>query len=291
MKTTKVLLLVFTLSMHFVFAQENSDTQKVEHSYLKLPRIKVIPIKDTKNNRQYELYVKLPEGYAENEETQYPVLYYTDAIWHVEILSASTEYIMENTILVGISWQKDIDKELFREVGEHVSRHRDYSVSPTSNPEHQAKYQFGQAGNHLDFIRNDVITYVERNYRTAPENRSYFGYSAGGLFGAYTLVAQPDTFKNYILGSPSLWRDVPYLTELASNKNLNANVFISNGDLEEKLSTHVYAFVAMLKNKNDESLRLAHVVINGNHQTAFPLTGVRSITWLSNIIKEVKETD
>ncbi len=283
---TRALLFIFALSLHAVYAQENNDNRSTENSNLELQKVQVVPIKDTKNQRQYELYIKLPEGYWENEDTQYPVLYYTDALWHVEILSASTEYIIENIILVGISWQKDIDEALVEEIGEHVSRHRDYSVSPTTNPEIQAKHQLGQASKHLDFIRGDVFKFVEANYRTIPENRSYFGYSAGGLFGAYVLMAQPDTFKNYIVGSPSLWRDIPYLTELASNKNLNANVFISNGTLEEKLSPIVYTFVATLKNKKDENLRVDHVVVEGNHQSAFPMTGVRSVTWLSTLVKE-----
>ena len=149
----------------------------------------------------------------------------------------------------------------------------------------------GQASNHLTFIRNDVIKYVENNYRTDPDNRTYFGYSLGGLFGAYILLTQPDTFKNYILGSPSLEGDIPYLSELDSNaalkrKGLNTNVFISYGSLEKELGVYAEKFISMLKNKNDERLSLQHVVIEGSHQTAFPMTGVRSVTWLSDLTKE-----
>ena len=99
MKTTKLLLLLCVISFNTVFAQEN-----IEKTYLELPKIEVIPIKDTKADRQYELYVKLPEGYSENNDIQYPVIYYTDAMWHVEIISGATEYILEEAILVGISW-------------------------------------------------------------------------------------------------------------------------------------------------------------------------------------------
>src|SRR5690606_5903539 len=114
---------------------------------------------------------------------------------------ASTSYLMEDVILVGISWQTDIHENIKKELGAHASRFRDYTISKSSNAEIQAKYKLGQASNHLAFIRNDVIKYIESNYRTDPENRSYFGYSAGGLFGAYILLTQPDTFRNYILGS------------------------------------------------------------------------------------------
>ncbi|MFT6990672.1 MAG: putative alpha/beta superfamily hydrolase [Paraglaciecola sp.] len=135
------------------------------------------------------------------------------------------------------------------------------------------------------------MKYIEKHYRTDPERRTYFGYSAGGLFGAYILVAQPDTFKNYILGSPSLKSDIPYLSKLAANttlkrKDLNANVFISHGTMEEELAKHIEEFITVLQNKNDESLSLKKVVIEGSHQTAFPMTALRSVTWLSNLQKE-----
>ncbi len=284
---TRLLLLTATLSLNTVFAQEKDQAQAIKRSCLELPQIEVIPITDTQTGRQYELYVELPEGYSENEDTQYPVLYYTDAMWHIELLSGSAEYVLEDAILVGISWQKDINENLKEEEGAHVSRYRDYSTKESSNPEYQVKYQFGQASNHLAFIRNDVIKYVEENYRTDPGNRSYFGYSLGGEFGAYVLLSQPNTFKNYILGSPSLKGDIPQLSELASNAApLNANLFISYGSQEDELGKYAEELITLLRNRNDESLSLHNVVIEGSHQTAFPLTGVRSMIWLSGLIEE-----
>ena len=70
---------------------------------LELSHTQVIPIKDTKTGRNYELYLKLPENYSEDSGKKYPVIYYTDAMWHIEILSSSTEYMLEDVILVGIS--------------------------------------------------------------------------------------------------------------------------------------------------------------------------------------------
>ncbi len=291
MRTSLLFILITYLSLQTFFAQayQVDDDQIGETSYLELPRIEVIPINDTQNKRQYELYVKLPEGYSENDSIQYPVLYTTDAMWHVEMLSAATEYIIEDIILVGISWQKDNKPDLVNERGEQVSRFRDYSVTPLSNPERQAKYQFGHAKEHLDFIRADVFDYIETNYRTATDQRSYFGYSLGGLFGAYALLARPDTFKNYILGSPAINGDVSLLKKLNSNrsgKHQAINVYISYGTLEQELGEYANQLISMLSDRNDQHLFLVHEVIEGSHQTAFPMTGVRSITWLSDMIKQ-----
>lgn len=294
MRINKLVLLLTVTCVNTMCAQQNglhNNPQSIEKSCLELPQINVFPIKDSKTGRQYELYIKLPLGYAENKDVKYPVIYFTDALWHIEILSGSVEYIMEKTILVGVSWQKDIDENTIKEVGVHASRFRDYSIQKSNNPERQAKYEFGQAHNHLSFIRNDVIKYVENNYRTAPDNRTYFSYSLGGVLGAYILLAHHRTFKNYILGSPSLKGDIPYLSDMESNmvpknKSLDANVFISYGTLEKDLGMHIDKFVALLKARNDKHLILKRVVIEGSHQTAFPMTAVRSMYWLSEITKE-----
>ena len=180
MKVIKLVVLSITMFTTAIFAQVESVKDMASISVgtsLELPQIRVVPIKDSKTERNYELYIELPEDYAENNDKTYPVLYYTDAKWHLEILSACQEFILEEVILVGISYQLDINEALKNEVGDHVSRFRDYSISQHRNPEIQAKYQLGQASNHLDFIRNDVITYVDRTFRTDPNSRTYFGYS------------------------------------------------------------------------------------------------------------------
>ncbi len=267
-------------------AQKKDDVHTVEPSYLQLPRIQVIPIQDTKANRQYELYVKLPEEYSENNDIKYPVIYYTDAMWHIELLSAATEYIMGDVILVGISWQKDINEDVKQEYGAHASRFRDYSFWKKTNPKHP-KIKFGQADHHLTFMRDEVFEFIENTYRTDPTNRSYFGYSLGGLFGAYTLLTAPDTFKNYILGSPSVQLLADDGTKIEfKNKKINANVFITSGNLEKGLDEQIKAFIQFLEKRGNEDLLIKHALILGDHQTAFPMMGVRSVNWLSDLLKK-----
>ncbi|MEQ9467411.1 MAG: alpha/beta hydrolase-fold protein [Ekhidna sp.] len=281
---TSLLLIATILPFDAALAQGQNEPQNTFPNW-ENTNIQVIPIQDSKTGRNYELYVELPEDYSENNDKTYPVLYYTDAAWHLEVLSAGQEYILEDVILVGISWQKDIDPALVEEHGEHVSRFRDYTIRPSSKPEIQAKYQLGQASNHLEFILKDVIPYVENNYQTDPQNRSYFGYSASGLFGAYILSERPKTFKNYLIGSPSLRGNISYLSELIADKDLNANVFISNGTEEIELNELVREFVALLENQNSETLHITHEEILGDHQTAFPRMAVRSVGWLAELNK------
>ena len=291
-----LLMLTNTTIAQQTGVKEYSST--AEGTSFVMPQLQVIPIKDTRTDRNYELYIEVPEAYAENPTKTYPVLYYTDAMWHLEMLSGATEFMLEDVILVGISWQVDIHDDLKNEVGAHVSRFRDYSIQQHSDPEVQKKYQLGQAGTHLDFIRNDVISYVDNTYRTDPNSRTYFGYSLSGEFGAYILMTQPETFTNYIIGSPSIKNEVDYLAELNTkfgpydaskpNSSLNANVFIAYGSLEDTtVVAPIEAFVEVLNKRRDPGLSVVKEVIDGTHGTAFPMTAVRSIAWLSSVMSHV----
>ncbi|MDW3195224.1 MAG: alpha/beta hydrolase-fold protein [Cytophagales bacterium] len=276
-KRLKAFLWVAMIAVNVVLAQDKTG--------LEFSRTEVIPIQDTQNDRAYELYVRLPANYADSVHKQYPVLYYTDAMWHVEMLSGATDFLMEEAILVGISWQLDIDAASIEELGAHVSRYRDYSFREISNEEYQKKYNFGQADKHMAFIEKDVIPYVEHNYRTQPNQRSYFGYSMSGEFGTYLMLAQPGLFNQYILGSPSIREDdIAELTEISAQvKELNAQVFISYGSEEEAAGKRIETFIDMLKSRNDQSLKLNPVVVEGDHQRAFPMTAVRGVEWVSNL--------
>lgn len=278
----KNIILLFVVLIPFLAL---ADT---DHSPYQMPGIHVLPITDKQSNKQYELLVKLPENYDEDKSKKYPVIYFTDAVWHIELLSAATAYIMEDVILVGISWQKDIPKELKQKYGAHFSRFGDYSFKKRTNPKHP-KVKFGQADNHLSFIRDKVFKIIEKNYRTEPSNRSYLGFSAGGLFGTYALLTQPNTFKNYILGSPSIWSSANELFAQASARLNSAqpeiNIFISYGELEKKLSPHVEDFISQLKGKNYQAISsIKQIVIDSSgHSDSFPMLGVQSVKWLSNL--------
>jgi len=285
----KSAVLVFVLLLSFVSAEAS------EKNPYEMPRTQVVPIQDTKSDRQYELYIKLPEDYEKNTEVKYPVIYTGDAAWHMDMLSGSTEYLMSEVILVGISWQKDIDQNTaFRTDDEwvHASRARDYTVVPSNNPEYQAIYQYGRADDHLSFIRDDVINYVESHYRTDPSDRTYFGYSLGSVLGAYILFAEPDTFKYYILGSPAFGqKSFDYIDEfeasMAPEQTVrNANVFVSVGELERPNRIALTKdFVSVLERRSGAGLKLTalEMIENSNHGTAFPVTVIRSIKWLSEL--------
>jgi len=265
------------------------SAQTSELAAYQMPRTQVVPIKDAKTDRHYEVYVKLPESYSEDTGKLFPVIYTTDAVWHMDLLSGTAEFLMPDAILVGISWQKDATKEI-DDTRPHVSRFRDYSMILHENPDIQAKYKMGQASNHLTFIRDDVVQYIEANYRTAPGKKAYLGYSMGGSFGAYILLAKPDTFNHYILGSPAFdQRDIEYLTDMpATRDGTNTHVFVSIGEQEETKMGVTKSFMSLLQRQTDKGLSHTDLQIIGDsdHMTAVPETFMRGIKWLSKLTAE-----
>ena len=267
--------------------QETTPEANVsEQKPFAIPRTYVVPIHDTKSDRPYELYIKLPRDYKKNQDQTYPVIFITDGKWQMDILSGSAEHLMPDAILVGISWQKDF----VHKWGEHVSRFRDF----TFLKDEDAPVETGEAGNHLSFIRDDVFKFIENNYRTDPTERTFFGYSTGGGFGAYILFEQPDTFKHYILGSPAFGPKHSNVLDALEGKldlsqqNLNTHVYVSIGELEENEMKHTEKFVSMLELKRQSGLSFdgLEVIEGADHGTASPVAVIKSMIWLSQRTSE-----
>ena len=289
----KTIVVAFVIGSFSSFGAAGVEGSSEPKAY-EIPRSQVVPIKDTTTDRQYELYIRLPDDYAKTADTKHPVVYATDGAWHMEMLSGAAEYVLPNAIVVVISWQKDSKDDFDGDERPHISRFRDYTILPSTNPEVQAKYKVGQARNHLTFIRNDVIKYVEANYQTDPAERIYFGFSLGGEFGSYILFEEPDTFKHYVLGSPAFDPEsLKFLQDLAAKREadttpLNANVYVSVGEKETDAIPLIETFMSTLQSREDASLNVKdlEVVAQSNHSEAFPATAVRSFKWLSGLIAE-----
>ncbi|MEO9871792.1 alpha/beta hydrolase-fold protein [Ekhidna sp.] len=260
-KTAISTIVLGLVSITVSFAQNNGVKDDSLKAY-EMPRTQVITINNSETKAQDVLYVKLPEGYAENSDMVYPVLYFTHPVQHIEILSAASETLIEDVILVGVTFQKGMT--------------------------------FRTVDSYMNFIRNDVFKTIENSYRADADRRTYFGYSSGALVGAYILSKHPNAFKNFILGSPALGGDstvTQQIYEFGSTANgqkeLNANVFVSYGESEKEVDKqHFEEFITLLKNLKDESLTFKHIVVEGDHRTSFPMTAIQGVTWLADLIKD-----
>lgn len=137
-----------------------------------------------------EILIATPDGYRKSE-AGYPVLYLLDGRQNLLHVLGSADVLtrtgaMPATIIVGI-------------VGEN--RDRDYSTSavegiPTS----------GGGPRFLSFLEEELIPFIDRNYRTMPF-KTLAGHSLGGSLVTYALISKTDLFDAHIIMSPALWWD------------------------------------------------------------------------------------
>ena len=139
---TKIAVFSFIILVMSVFSSPTVYAKALE-----LEAIKVVPIKDKATDRDYELYIKLPEDYDKEADKKHPVIYIVDALWNIEVISGSIEYFVKDAILVGISWEKGLSPQ--------QSRMRDYMANQYTGDDWE--HPTGFAHQHLAFISQRCI--------------------------------------------------------------------------------------------------------------------------------------
>ena len=190
-------------------------------------------------NRDYQVYVALPDSYRQGNK-RYPVLFVTDANYAFPVVRNIAQRLnkhagREEVIVVGLSYANGD--------GGVYSRRRDYT--PTTPRKHDYRSDmpgrqpaFGEAKAYGQFISGEVFPFIASNYRVNMQRKVFIGHSYGSLLGLQFLLTEPRTFEHYILGSPSLWYDAGIMFEreqayAASHKDLPASVFFGIGGLEK----------------------------------------------------------
>jgi hypothetical protein len=122
-----------------------------------------------------------------------------------------------------------------------------------------ASYNNGGADNFLVFFENELIPYIDKQYRTEPF-RLLAGHSMAGHFALNSFVQKPELFNGYIAMSPFFnqdWGDTQLTDKLESvlQKESKKHHFIygSLGD-EKSLRPKYRTFVSALENSKDKSL-------------------------------------
>lgn len=138
--------------------------------------------------------------------------------------------------------------------------------------------------NFLNFMRKELIPYVEEHYPADTTDRGLFGYSFGGLFATWVLREDPMLFKRIGIGSPSLWYNDfnllkdPELAENITHLN-NLKVFVEYGSSEGEETKDAAESLFELLNTN-KNIKLSKFVLDGGHYSAYPETIIKALTYL-----------
>ena len=262
-----------------------------------LKNTEVRDIHAQKLNRDYQVFVSLPEDYADHPNQTYPVLFVTDADYAIPLIRSIARRIgnhgedLPPFILVGLSYAKG-DTPIF-------SRCRDYTPTPggegDSEPGGQ-HYVYGEGAAYRAFVRDEVFPLIARTYRADMSHKIFAGHSFGGLWGADALLNDPNMFDAYILSSPSLWFDkrVMFARESAyakTHKDLAAKVYMAVGGYETHgpsprnsgkydMVGDMHAMEAVLKSRHYPHLAIQSEVIAGeDHLTVAPDIITHGLLW------------
>jgi uncharacterized protein len=160
-------------------------------------------------------------------------------------------------IIVGISY----GMESYDQWGQ--LRERDFKI-----PEVHDAPSDSAANLFLDALTQEMIPFIEANYRTIPSDRCLYGYSSSGFFVLYALFHQPNAFQPYISGSGELYIAYPYLIQhdaqlVARNATNPIQLYLSVGELEDDQFPYFHQLVAFIKRSNYLSLTLITEIYSG----------------------------
>lgn len=220
-------------------------------------------------DRQYTVY--LPEGYDRDTGRKYPVIYVLDGGSQAGPAAASAATlarigVIPRTLVVGVTVDGD-------------TRNRDYTPPGMRMDLDDPASPMGAGDRFLDFLREELIAEVDRNYRTG-RPRVLSGWSRSGLLVVYSLKAAPDLFDARIAHSPALWRGNDAIVSdlervLKGTPAPSGFLFLSLGDQEnEKMTTAFKHGSAILGEHAPPELRWqTYWSRGGDHETNPRLSG------------------
>lgn len=178
--------------------------------------------------RGYDILVGLPIGYDETRQKSYPTIYILDGGELFPLLRAYYNYLRNSdespeAILVGISYGN-------REFDGGNERGHDYTA-PSDEREH-----YGGAQDFQTFLSDELLPFVESEYRSASDRRVIFGQSLGGQFVLFTAQTRPTLFWGHIASNPALHRNLPFFLQLhmdAAPKGERPRLFVGSGSEDE----------------------------------------------------------
>ncbi len=221
-------------------------------------------------NSSFSIIIYLPPTYTDTQN-KYPLMVVNDASMLMGLAQTTFDCLtllqeIPEAVVVGISYPPDSNLEIAR------SRFRDMT------PTHSAGFDpSGMADSYIAFIRNELLPYINDNYRVDTTDKCFYGHSLGGLLGAHILVEHPDLFNRYIIGSPSLFWDNFVVVKGLSNKgsvsakSLKAVYTYVGGDEGDMMINPLNKFNEFLKIKTGGTIKTNNQVFQGeNHLSVIP---------------------
>ncbi len=213
-----------------------------------------------------EIVVHLPKNYDANSEEGYPVIYMLDAGSTDKMVAEISSYynwgeIMPEVIVIGLK---------------NVGRGLDF-LPHYYNFERDGKQVFGRGGKMLAYIKDELIPFADKQFRT--DGRKIFvGNSWAGQFLTYTMSQSPGLFDAYFITSPAFgnaekWSKKTFEAlepTLKQDLDFPDFVYISvGGDEGALMLSYYYHLTALLNLHLPDKVKFYHEVHNSaNHASS-----------------------
>jgi predicted alpha/beta superfamily hydrolase len=214
-------------------------------------------------NEDRTFYIYNPDTNAANRLPAYPVLYLleendmTMVTGIVSYLSAYNEQIPA-MIVVGIPGGATT-------IRDRTPNHSTFDNFGNRDDSPDSWLQSSGGGeNFLQFLRDELIPHIEKNYKAA-SFKILAGHSVGGLSSVYCLYSHPEMFDAYIAVSPSLWWDkgyaINYAKQHSERPNNRRRKFLFLADCPEvgPFNEYVNRFNALLETTRPPQLDYRYV--------------------------------
>ena len=178
-------------------------------------------------------YLYLPDGYEEDLDRRYPVLYMFDGhnvFFDYDATYGKSwgmnRYLRENKIPIVVAAVEC----------NHVGNGRLCEYSPFSHKDSNLGEVEGRGKLYMDWLVNDFKPFIDKMVRTLPDRDHTLigGSSMGGLMSLYAVSAYNHVFRNAACLSPSLWIDPGKVMDMLKKSTIAAdtNIYMDYGSKE-----------------------------------------------------------
>jgi predicted alpha/beta superfamily hydrolase len=179
--------------------------------------------------QEFKLHIYLPPGYYGTDRV-FPAVYLTDSdayfgFFRNMIAHLHFGRLVPAMVVIGIAYEEDTGSYL---------RKRERDLLPAGV---EGRPGSGNAEAFVRFIKEELLPFVESQYRVDAEDRTIVGMSAGATFAAYVLCCERELFQRYVIVSPYFiyGQEVVLDLEAAYAKEhggLSARVYTAMGESE-----------------------------------------------------------
>jgi hypothetical protein len=234
-----------------------------------VPSSRQFDFKSAVNGRTYRVQVAIP--FVPAPPNGYAVLYVLDGDGYFGTYSFAARMRamlgeVQPAVVVGIGYpeaESDMKVTLVR---------RQYDLTPTQSDPKQAAQaglatDLGGADAFLQVIEREVKPRVAAMLPVDASRDILFGHSLGGLFALHVLFTRPESFKTYLVLSPSIWfnnrvvlgHEAAFAATVKSGK-ISPRVFVAVGGEEETLPPVIP--LGMTREQVEKSIAEAAMVHN-----------------------------